>query len=320
MGCAFSDRIEALLDGRVRIDGYDLAISIAHPHNLFRDALTNQTFDLVERSLGTHIAALSSGKTDYVALPIFLSRAFRHSNIYVHSYAGIEKPIDLVGKRVGISDYSQTAGIWVRGLLAEDYGVARNCVQWITGGLHVPVAKARLDLAPPAGVHITHSLEPLNDLLARGDIDALISPTVPNCFRDGEAPVNRLFEDYRDIEIAYYNRTGIFPIMHCLVARKSMLSADPKLGAGMCDAFAASLIHAQDDLNGRDYAKVTLPWLVKYHEETMGWLGDDLWTYGVETNRASLDTFLRFVADDGLSRGTLSANDIFYMVSNSASV
>ncbi len=309
LGCVFSDRIEALLDGRVQPDGYDLDVRICQAQALFRDVLTTRTHDIAEMSLGAHVSAIAAGQNDYIGLPVFPSRAFRHSNIYIRADAGIETPADLAGKRIGVMDYTQTAGIWVRGLLEDEYGVTRQSIQWVTGGLNTPLAKSRMVLNVPADIRMERTTGTLDALLKSGEIDAIMSPQAPQGFRDGHPNIRRLFADYRQVETDWFQRTGLFPIMHCAIVKRSLIAADPLLSGKLLAAFGKALDLAITDIDHRDYAKIALPWLMPHAETVRETIGGP-WSYGLETNAAVLKTFLRYCQADGLC-GPLMLEDIF---------
>jgi 4,5-dihydroxyphthalate decarboxylase len=312
LACAFSDRIEALLDGRVAVEGFDLAVQIRQPQAIFGAVLRDQAYDIAEMSLGSHLAATADGGGyGYVGLPVFLSRAFRHSNIYVRADR-ISRPEDLAGRRIGVIDYQQTAGVWVRGFLADDHGVARDGVDWVTGGLDVPVAEGRAP--PPPGVSIRRTTGSLNQMLSDGDLEAIISPIAPRAFRDGDQNIARLFPDPRAVELDHYRRTGLFPLMHCVVLRRALVEAHPGLPAALYKAFEAARRLAAADLDGRDYPKIASPWLSSARHEVFQMLGRDPWTYGVEANRAELAALARYTFEDGLSDRPLSAAELFASV------
>jgi 4,5-dihydroxyphthalate decarboxylase len=312
LACAFSDRIEALLDGRVSVEGFDLDVRIRQPQAIFRDVLRNETLDIAEMSLGSHVAAATTANYGYVGLPVFLSRAFRHSNIYVRADQ-ISRPEDLAGRRIGVIDYQQTAGVWVRGFLADDYGVARTGVDWVAGGLDAPVAEGRA--APPPGVSIRRTTGTLSQMLSDGELDAIISPIAPRAFRDSDPNVARLFADPRAVELDHYAQNGLFPLMHCVVVRRALVAAHPELPAALYSAFEAARRLAAADLDSRDYPKIASPWLSSDRQDTLRALRRDPWTYGLEANRTELATFLRYAFEDGLSRRMLDAEDIFVPVS-----
>ena len=311
LGCLFSDRIEALLDGRVTLKDDRLDVHVCQAQALFKDVLTHQTYDIAEMSLGAHIAAVASGRRDYVGLPVFLSRAFRHANIYVSPSSGIERSEQLAGRRIGMMDYTQTAGIWVRGFLADDHGVAREGVEWVTGGLNAPVAEDRMRLTVAPGIEVKRTTETLDGLLLAGGIDAIISPQAPQSFRDGDTRVRRLFADYRAAEEAYYRRTGIFPIMHCVVVRRSVIEARPELAEALMAAFEQARKLALSDVQHRDYPKVMLPWLGSHAQGVTDAFGSDMWSYGWEKNAGTLARFVGYAASDGLCEAGFDLAEAF---------
>ncbi|MEG3168481.1 ABC transporter substrate-binding protein [Sphingomonas sp. LB3N6] len=311
IGCTFSDRIEALLDGRVAIEGFLSTLRCVEAQSLFRMTLDDATFDVAELSMGSHIAAVAQGRREYVGLPVFLSRSFRHSNLYVRADRGIESPADLAGKRIGLVDFQQTAALWLRGLLADDYGVSRDGIDWVTAGLHAPVLTDRMSMTLPEEISVTRSSSTLDAMLSDGAIDAIISPTAPRCFTTGAAPVRRLWEDYRQAEIDFWHRTRVFPIMHVLVVRRSLIERSPTLGVAVYDAFVRSLDLALSDLATRDFPKCAMPWLANSAQSGVEALGEQPWTYGVEPNRAVLDRMLRYATEDGLIDALIPMEALF---------
>jgi 4,5-dihydroxyphthalate decarboxylase len=310
-GCLFSDRVEALLDGRIQVDGAVIAAEFRQAQPLFRDVLREQKYDIAEMSLGSHIAAVAAGRRDYVGLPVFLSRSFRHSNIYIRTDRGIGSPADLKGKRVGVIDYQQTATAWIRGMLADDYGVARDSMIWITGGLQVPVTEDRMKMMPRPGLSITRTAATLDALLEAGEIDAVICPTAPPCFSWGHPQVARLFPRYREEEVLFHRRTGLFPTMHCAVLRRSLAESRPDLPKALFRAFVQAKDLAFADLDSRDYPKLSMPWLTYYRQEARATLGREIWTYGLASCRHDIDTLLRYAAEDGLTERLLGAEEVF---------
>lgn len=311
LGCTFSDRIEALLDGRVKVDGVKLAISIVEAQTLFRQTLREARFDVAELSMGSHIAAVGRGGGAYVGLPVFLSRSFRHSNLYVRSDRGIDRAEDLAGRAIGLVDYQQTAALWLRGLLADQYGVTRESIRWVTAGLQAPVLEDRAAMSLPAGISVTRSPATLDELLATGAIDAVISPTAPRCFVDASAPVARLWPDYRDRELAYWRRSRLFPIMHVVLLRRSVAEQHPGLAPAITAAFDEARCLAAADLTRRDFPKLTLPWLTSHAADAHAALGCDPWTYGIENNRNVLETMLRYAREDGLIDREIAVDALF---------
>jgi 4,5-dihydroxyphthalate decarboxylase len=309
--CAFSDRIEALLDGRVAVEGFALDIKIRQPQAIFGAILRDKAYDIAEMSIGSHIANVGAGRDAYVGLPIFLSRAFRHSNLYVRTDR-IASPRDLKGKTIGVIDYQQTAALWVRGLLTDDHGVPRESLSWVAGGLNAPMAEGRAP--PPPGIPLRRTDETLDALLRRGEIDAVISPAAPRGFIEGAPHINRLFPDPQAAEIAYHRRTGLFPLMHCVVVRRALIEAYPGLPAALYRAFEAARRLALEDLDGRDYPKVAMPWLTTFRRQALDALGGEAWTHGVETNQREISTLLSYALADGLIDRPLTVEAVFARV------
>lgn len=315
IGCTFSDRIEALLDGRVAIDGFAAELRIVEAQRLFRDVLQTQAYDVAELSMGSHItavaAAMAGGRYDYVGVPVFLSRSFRHGNVYVRTDRGIDAPEDLAGKRIGLVDFQQTAALWLRGLLADDHGVTRESVRWTTAGLHAPVLTDRMPMDLPPGIRVERSPATLDGLLREGAIDAIMSPTAPKCFADDAAPVARLWQDPRTAELDWWRRHQIFPIMHVLVVRRALVEGTPGLPASLFAAFEQARALAAADVVNRDFPKLVLPWMSSFAADAHAALGGDPWTYGVAANRRVLTMMLRYAVADGLAPSLLCVEDLF---------
>ncbi|EZP54164.1 ABC transporter substrate-binding protein [Sphingomonas sp. RIT328] len=311
IGCTFSDRIEALLDGRVHIERFESMLRCVEAQTLFRATLNEAAFDIAELSMGSHIAAVAQRRRDYVGVPVFLSRSFRHANLYVRTDRGIDGPADLAGKRIGLVDFQQTAALWLRGMLADDHGVARESIDWVTAGLHAPVLTDRMAMDLPAAIRATRSSSTLDAMLADGSIDAVISPTAPCCFTTGSAAVRRLWSDYCHAETDFWHRTRLFPIMHILVVRRSLTVRYPHLTTAVYDAFARSLELALADLATRDFPKCAMPWLAHCVQDGIDALGEQPWTYGLERNRAVLGNMLRYAVADGLCDDRMSVEALF---------
>lgn len=312
ISCTFSDRIEALLDGRVGVDGHDIDLRIVEAQALFRGVLRDASFDVAELSMASHIAAVAAGRDEYVGIPVFLSRSFRHANLYIRTDRGIREPGDLAGRTIGLIDYQQTAALWVRGMLADDHGVTRQSVRWIAAGLHAPVLQDRAPMTLPDGIRLERSPATLDELLADGTIDAVISPGAPRCFLRQSAAVARAWPDPRAAALEYWQRTHLFPIMHLIVVRRTLVEAEPDLPRAIYAAFDEARRLAAADLVARDFPKVALPWLSDHAGDVHAALGGDPWTYGLEANRTVLEVMLRYAEADGLTHGRLTVEALFH--------
>jgi 4,5-dihydroxyphthalate decarboxylase len=309
--CWDYDRTNALQDGRVRPQGIDLRyLFIAPPESFFR-MLHFGDFELSEMSLSWYTRTVFYEKRPFQAIPVFPSRMFRHSAIYVHKGSGIQAPSDLRGKRVGCPEYQMTAAVWVKGILADVYAVPVDSVEYVTGGLN-EAGRREVPMNLPANIVVTPAGDEatLSGMLERGEIDALYGPE-PECFRRS-SNVARLFEDYPAEERAYFQKTRIFPIMHTVVIRQDVLDAHPWVAVSMVKAFEAAKKIAFENLFEIGAVKTMLPWLVSDADATHDFFdGEDWWPYGIDANRATLDTFLRYSYEQGLSPRRLQAEELF---------
>lgn len=313
LACWNYDRTRALLEGRVQPDGIDLNyLNIPVEETFFR-MLRHYEFDAAEMSLSSYVMSLFRPDRPFIAIPAFPSRCFRHSCIYVHAASGIQEPKDLIGKRVGVPEYQMTAAVWIRGTLSDDYGVPVNSVAYVTGGEEEPgrPEKLPLDLPPDIRVERIGPEQTLSSMLARGDIDALYTARMPSSFRSGTGTLRRLFEDSATVEREYFGRTGIFPIMHTVVVRRDVYERDRWVAQSLFKAFCAAQQEGYADLAETAALKTMLPWLTAHVEETRRHMGNDFWPYGIERNRHTLETFLRYSYEQGLARRLLEPDQLF---------
>jgi 4,5-dihydroxyphthalate decarboxylase len=312
LACANYDRVRALLDGRTPIDGVDIVPTILEPSEAFHRAFKYQEFDITELSLSSHTMVTSRGNSAYVGVPVFPSRVFRHSGIYVRTDR-IKRPEDLRGKRVGVPEYQITANVWIRGILLEEYGVKPEEVKWRRGGIGDPGRDERtpLKLPPTIDLQPLPAGKTLSGMLEAGELDAVISARALPCFMRGAPDVGRLFADYRTIEEDYFRRTGIFPIMHLIGIRKSLVEKHPWLPVNVYKAFLHAKAIAVQDLNIIGHLMVTLPWVVHEYNAVKALMGDDYWPYGLAANEKQLETFTRYHHEQGLSAQKVAARDLF---------
>lgn len=311
--CWDYDRMKALQDGRVRPEGIDLNFLPLRVEETFFRQLRHREFDVCELSLSSYLLTLNDAEPPFVAIPVFPSRFFRHQSIYINTDNGISEPADLVGKRVGIPEFQMTASVWQRGILADDYGVAVDSVQYFTGALGAGGPRdEKIPLSLSADISVTPigPEQNLSDMLAAGELDAIYTAPAPDCF--GTAPqVRHLFEDFKDTEKDYYRRTGIFPIMHVVAIRHSLYEQHPWIARSLMKAFEESLRLAYADLSQTSALKYMLPWLQEHLHETLEALGDGYWDYGLQRNRHVLETFARYSHDQGLSKRLFTLEDMF---------
>jgi 4,5-dihydroxyphthalate decarboxylase len=308
LACGPYDRTRALADGRVPVEGVDLRYVPLDPEEIFFRMLGHGPgggeFDASELSLSsyllTHLAGGPVGGGPLVAIPVFPSRSFRHSGVYVSEKSGLTRPEDLAGATVGVAEYQLTANVWIRGILQEYHGVPARAVRYRTGGLNEPgrEEKIRLDLPPDIDIAPIPAGETLAGLLARGEIDAIYSPRAPVA-PDGTA-LRRLFADPRSAEQEYYRASGIFPIMHVVVLQRRLYEANRWLAQSLAKAFSQAKTLAYADLRRTAALAVTLPWVREEYEATVGLLGEDFWSYGLDANRGVLETFIRYADEQGM--------------------
>ncbi|MBA2301546.1 MAG: ABC transporter substrate-binding protein [Acidobacteria bacterium] len=313
LACWDYDRTRALTDGRVQVDGIDLTcLSLPVEETFFR-MLRHQEFDVAEMSLSSYVMSLFRPERPFVAIPVFPSRVFRHSSIYVNAATGISEPGHLAGRRVGNPEYQMTANVWIRGILAEDYGVPVNSVTYCTGGEEEPGRPEKLPLNLPADIRVERigPRQTLSAMLATGEIDALYTARTPSCFGHGDDRVRRLFPDFVPIERDYFRRTRIFPIMHTVVIRRAVYERSPWIAQSLHKAFSAAQQATYRDLRETAALKAMLPWLVSHIEETRREMGEDFWPYGYERNRDVLATFLRYSHEQGLAKRRLEPHELF---------
>jgi len=313
LACWDYDRTRALADGTVAVEGVDLVYLTLPVEETFFRMLRNREFDCAEMSLSSYVASLERDDPPFVAIPVFPSRMFRHSCIFVSKASGIMEPRQLVGKRVGNPEYQLTAHVWIRGILAEEYGVPIDSVEYLTGGLEEAgrIEKQKIDLPERIRVRSIDPTQTLAQLLAEGGIDAIYAPRAPSTLRTRPDAVCRLFEDYAAVEREYYRRTRIFPIMHTVAIRRDVYERNPWCAQALYKAFVAAQRKTYDDLGELAALKTMLPWLPAHVAETRRELGEDWWAYGLAPNRHVLETFLRYHYEQGLSKRLRAPEELF---------
>ena len=311
LGIARNDRMLPLFNGDVSIDGYHLDFVEAEPSEIFWRALQEGEFDVTEMSLAAHAILTSRGENPFVGLPVFTSRMFRHGAIFVSRDSDIFSPRQLAGRRIGVPEYQMTAAVWMRGLLADDFGVSSNSVRWLTGGVNKPGRLERLELRTPPEYQI-ENIGPnrtLDAMLRSGEIDAIMSPQIPDGFKS--KVFRRLFEDPCTEEKAYFASTQIFPIMHLLVIRRECYERETGLALKLVEAFEQAKKQSFARLYDGDALYIMLPWLISEIEATQRTMGSNFWPYGLEKNRHVFDAFVRHLKNQGLIDDHLDVEQLF---------
>jgi 4,5-dihydroxyphthalate decarboxylase len=313
LACWDYDRTRPLMDGRVKPDGIDLDINVLRPRQSFQRMLDKKEFQVSELSLASYTALKARGDCPFVAVPVALSKIFRHSCIYVRKGSGINTPQDLKGKRVGTSQYSSTGLCFMRGFLQHDYGVKSEDMHWFMGGLNTFVEPPLIPLNLPKAIKLDFlsAGQTLERMFAAGELDALLSLYIPKLFLDGSSAMSRLFPNFKEVERDYYQRTKILPIMHTVVVREDVHREHPWVAKSMYKAFSEAKAIAVDGLYDTDALRVALPWLIDHVEENWRVFGKDFWAYGVEPNRATWEAIGRFVHEQSLAPRIVTPEELF---------
>lgn len=313
MACWNYDRTRALAEGRVQVDGVDLTYLTLGPEETFFRMLRHREFDVAELSLSSYTLSLFREDRPFIAIPVFPSRSFRHSCIYVHTGSGIREPKDLIGKRVGNPEYQMTAPVWIRGILSDEYGVPVSSVSYRSGGEEQPGRTEKIALSLPAGIRLEAipADKTLSRMLETGEIDALYTARAPSSFVNGGGKVRRLFEDYAAVEREYYRKTKIFPPMHIVAIRRDVYEQNRWIAQSLMKAFAAAQQEVYSELRETGALMHMLPWLTSHVAETEALMGRDFWPYGYEANLNALRTFLRYHHEQGLSKRLLAPEELF---------
>jgi 4,5-dihydroxyphthalate decarboxylase len=313
IACGDYDRTRAIKDGRVQVEGCAVTYIPLEPEEVFFRTFRYQEFDVSELSFSSYLRITDSGDSPYIALPAFVSRVFRHSGIYIRTDRGIKSPTDLKGRNVGVPEYQITAVVWQRGIMQDEYGVHPTDIHWWQGGQEQAGRGERTPLGPIPGLDLKSIPEDktLAGMLETGELDALFTARAPSCFVRGAPNVGRLFPDYRNVEKAYYKKTGIFPIMHMIGVKKSLVEQHPWLATSLYKAFLEAKTYAMKEVREINALPVTLPWLEAECLETIALMGEDFWRYGVKENIKEIEALIRYAYEQGLVKKKLDAESLF---------
>lgn len=307
------DRTRALTDGTVPIDGVDPVFMALDPEEIFFRAFRHAEFDICELSLSSSTVKTAQGDFAYVGVPAFVSRAFRHTSIYVRTDR-VKQPADLKGRKVGVAEYQLTANVWARALLDDQYGVKPSDIHWIRGGLEQPgrVEKIAVKLPPEVKLDPAPEGRPLNAMLEAGEIDAFIGPRTPSCFEQGRPNIGWLWPDPMAAAKDYFRQTSNFPIMHMIGVRRTLVTQHPWLPAAVLKAFTRAKSICLALLEETSASKVTLPFMEEQVKAARDLMGADFWPYGIPANRKQLDYFLAQHHKQGLSSRLVTVEELFH--------
>jgi 4,5-dihydroxyphthalate decarboxylase len=315
LGIGDYDHVRDLSSGRVPVEGIDLTVVHHDVEEIFFRFFDRLEWEISEVSMGMYTSALSRGRDDMIALPVFPSRVFRHSAIYVRADGPVHRPEDLAGKTVGVAQWSQTAAIYVKGWISDTVGIPLSRIRWVQGGVNDPGRDEHAQLRLPADIELRVVRDKsLGQMLLEGSIDALISARPPNAFLQGEGRVVRLFADYRAEEQAYFRSTGIFPIMHTVALRRDAYEANRWIARNLMLAFSAARDRSVARMLDLTASTIPVPWGMDFARQAgsdLVFSGRPYWPYGIEDNRRTLDAFLRFAHEQGTCHRLLRAEEIF---------
>ncbi len=312
------DRVQAILNGKVTHKDLDIFFNVENIYSLNKYVFgPEQKYDVTEIGLIPFITRyINEDFRDYTLIPVFISRTFRHRNIFVHTDSGIEKPEDLIGKKVGTPGYGMSANTWIRGFLLDDYGLKASDMHWIETTKSSDGATLNTDF----GKYYFEDDFPLikgpidvdeSELLISGQCDALITAITPKAFLEGNPKIKRLFQNVKEAEIAYFKNTDMFPIMHVVAIRTDVLEENPWLAKTVFDMYSEAKNITYKKLESTTVSTVTLPWTSDEFESTRKLMGNNYWKYGIEANRKELESIMRYVFEQGLVKRQITFEELF---------
>jgi 4,5-dihydroxyphthalate decarboxylase len=308
------DRILPLYTGEVQVDGIELNfVPIDNPRPIFDRMAGGLEFDVAEYSSSEFVQRFANRQCPFVAIPVFPSRAFRHGFIAVHRNAGISKPTDLEGKRVGVPLYTMTAAIFIRGLLQHEYGVDLSKIRWVQGAMNTPNAHGSphvLPLLKPVDIEYNTSGKSMSRLIEERLVDATLGTSLPEAIRSNP-DIARLFPDFKELEKEYYRRTRIYPIMHLVAVRRDVYERHPFVATSLYDAFTRAKDLALEKMMNLRALRYMVPWLMADIDEIYEVFGGDPWPYGVEVNRPTLEALVTYLSDQSLIAAPVAVDDLF---------
>lgn len=306
------DHVADLTSGRVVPEGIRLTCLNLPIEEIFFRFLVYREWDVSEISMAKYASLISQGDTSLTAIPVFPSRIFRHSSIYVRRDGPVQAPSDLAGRRAGLPEWAQTAAVYTRGLLMHQFGLDLASIDWVQAGVNQPGRAEKVDIRLPPGVKLARIADrTLSDMLVSGDVDAVLSAAPPACFEQGHPNIRRLFENYREVESTYYRETSIFPIMHAVAIRREVADQHPWIAMNLLKAFdeakRRSVVRALDIKAPR----FPIPWCYETARQAQAMFGSDYWPYGIGPNRPTLEAFLRYAYEQGVCHRHLGIGELF---------
>lgn len=306
------DHVTELVSGRVPVEGVELTALNLQIEEIFYRMFNHRDFDASEVSMGKFSSLASQGNSPFVGIPVFPSRVPRHSSIYVRKDGGVKQPSDLMGKRVGIPEWAQTASVYSRGLLQHEYGVDLKSIEWIQAGVDQPGRLEKVKLNLPAGINYRAATDKsLSGMLVSGEIDAALSAHPPVCFEENHPNVALMFPDYLEIEQEYVRRTGIFPIMHAVAIRREIVEKHPWIAANLFAAFEEAKRRSVRRALNNTSSALPIPWGYAFARRMQAIVGEELLPYGIDANRKTLDAFLQYGFEQGVLFKRMQPEELF---------
>jgi 4,5-dihydroxyphthalate decarboxylase len=306
------DHVRDLALGRVQAQGIDLTVLTFPVEEIFYRFLMYREWDVSEISFAKYASLIAQGDTSLIALPVFPSRMFRHSSLFVRRDGPIKKITDLSGRRVGVPEWAQTAAVYSRGLLVHQYGIKLSSIQWVQAGVNEPGRVEKVELKLPKGVKLTRMPDKsLNEMLLSGEIDAILAARPPAAFSLGDKRIKRFFENYLEVEADYYRETGIFPIMHAVAIKRDILDKNPWVARSLLNAFEEAKQRSVQRALDATVTMFPIPWYFETSRRAMDLLGDDYFPYGVEKNRKTLEAFLGYAFEQGVCKRRVEVDELF---------
>jgi 4,5-dihydroxyphthalate decarboxylase len=306
------DHVNDLLTGIVPVEGVDLNALDLPLHDIFFRFIHFSDFDIAELSFAKYVSMISQSDDRFVALPVFPSRVPRHSAIYVRRDGPVRAPADLAGRRVGVPEWAQTAGVYARGLLMHEFGLDLASVEWFQAGEDQAGRREKVPLKLPSGITVRAVPDKsLGDMLVAGELDAILAAQPPRHYIAGHGNVARMFEDYLDVEYRYVERTGIIPIMHTVAVRREILDRHPWIAANLLAAFEKAKERSVERALYGGMTYFPILWSSEYAQRSRKLFGAQYWPYGVEANRQTLEAFLRYAHEQGVCHRLLKVDELF---------
>jgi len=306
------DHVRDLCSGAVAVDGVDLTHLSLSVEEVFFRFIKFREWDISEMALGKYVSLLSQDDHSLVAIPVFPSRVFRHSAVYVRRESELTDPTQLTGKRVGVPEWAQTAGIYARGFLTHQYGLRLSAIEWWQAGINQPGRTEKVELRLPQGVRLNRAPEKtLSGMLISGELDAIITAHAPEPFERGDPGIVRLFRDSQSVEEAYWRTTGIFPIMHTIAIKRDVYERHRWVAMNLYHAFEEARRRSLQRIFGATASRFPVPWLPEFADRWRHLFGTEYWPYGLEPNRTTLDAFCQYALEQGVCHRKVAVEELF---------